>query len=291
MSKSALKSVNHSIFQLMKQHQAALSFEKRYGTTSRLTTMMKELHQLGFIVRHISGLKQKHVQALVNHWQEKSLSVGTIKNRLSDLRFVCDATGKNNVVNSNQDYDIGSRTYVATENKAIVSPDFSNINDEHLKHSLELQRVFGLRREECLKIIPSLADRGDHLWLKGSWTKGNVERSIPIRTQEQRDALNNAKAFVAKGKSLIPDSKSYIQQRHVYDRETRQAGYKNLHGLRHAYAQARYRELTGWESPINSGKTHQKLTNTEQKIDRAARHIISNELGHSRISVVKIYCG
>jgi hypothetical protein len=39
----------------------------------------------------------------------------------------------------------------------------------------------------------------------------------------------------------------------VYDRETKAIGLKNLHGLRHAYAQTRYKELTGLEAPINGG--------------------------------------
>ncbi|MCP4474417.1 MAG: hypothetical protein GY821_07585 [Gammaproteobacteria bacterium] len=161
------------------------------------------------------------ITALVKHWKEKALSVGTIKNRLSDLRFICKDAGKSNVVKNNSDYNIGSRTYVATENKAITGTDFTEIKDKHLQLSLVLQLEFGLRREECLKIIPSMADKGDHLWLKGSWTKGKVERTIPIRTLEQRQALDRAKDFVGQGRSLIPETKSYIQQRHVYNRETR----------------------------------------------------------------------
>ena len=38
--------------------------------------------------------------------------------------------------------------------------------------SLELQRAFGLRREEAMKFQPSYADQKDHITLKASWTKG-----------------------------------------------------------------------------------------------------------------------
>lgn len=72
-----------------------------------------------------------------------------------------------------------------------------------------------------------------------------------------------------------------------------------LHGLRHAYAQRRYFELTkqydaqhtGWQSPINGGKDTSLLNQQERDIDRRVRAIISRELGHSRIAIVKIYCG
>jgi integrase len=49
--------------------------------------------------------------------------------------------------------------------------------------SLRLQRAFGLRREEAIKLQPRWADRGDHLQLKASWTKGGRERTVPIRTE------------------------------------------------------------------------------------------------------------
>ena len=53
------------------------------------------------------------------------------------------------------------------------------------------------------KIVPAWADRGDMLVLKDSWNKGGREIRIPIRTAEQRQLLDEAKAL-AKGKSLGP---------------------------------------------------------------------------------------
>jgi hypothetical protein len=52
--------------------------------------------------------------------------------------------------------------------------------------SLELQRAFGLRREEAIKFSPNYADQGDQLLLKASWTKGGKARTVPVRTQDQR---------------------------------------------------------------------------------------------------------
>ena len=72
--------------------------------------------------------------------------------------------------------------------------------------SLKLQREFGLRREEAMKIQPEWSDQGDKLVLEASWCKGRRERDVPIRTEAQRAALDEAKALAAtteKG-SLIP---------------------------------------------------------------------------------------
>ena len=118
--------------------------------------------------------------------------------------------------------------------------------------SLELQQAFGLRREEAIKFIPSYADRGDHIQLKPSWTKGGKARTIPVRTEAQRQVLDRAHQLAGKG-SLIPSTKNYRQQLRIYEAETARAGLSKMHGLRHAYAQTRYEELTGWKSPAAGG--------------------------------------
>tara|TARA_R110001599_G_scaffold353815_1_gene598836 strand:- start:83933 stop:84346 length:414 start_codon:yes stop_codon:yes gene_type:complete len=118
--------------------------------------------------------------------------------------------------------------------------------------SLRLQKAFGLRREEAIKTQPRWADRGKHLHLKASWTKGGRERTVPIRTSEQRAVLEQAKQMSGLG-ALIPGGRNYIKQLRIYERHTANAGLSKMHGLRHAYAQQRYRELTGWPSPHEGG--------------------------------------
>ncbi|NHO67687.1 hypothetical protein G8770_19240 [Aestuariicella hydrocarbonica] len=73
-----------------------------------------------------------------------------------------------------------------------------------------------------------------------------------MRTLQQR-ALIDRVYELAKSGALIPATKNYIQQLRVYERQTSMAGLSKLHGLRHAYAQERYRELTGWNAPANGG--------------------------------------
>jgi len=149
-----------------------------------------------------------------------------------------------------------------------------------------------LRREESLKIKPHLADKIDRLELSPTWCKGGRSRVIPIRTEEQRYWLEYAKKVADQfGQSLIPKNKKYIQQRRAYDFSVRYAGLKNLHGLRHAYAQNRYKELTGWEAPINGGPKSRQLMPEQKQIDYQARMIISEELGHGREQITVNYLG
>ncbi len=77
----------------------------------------------------------------------------------------------------------------------------------------------------------------------------------------------------------------------VYEGNTRRAGLSHMHGLRHAYAQNRYQELTGWKSPAAGGPNSKALTPDQRELDRAARLTISHELGHEREGVTCAYLG
>ncbi len=136
------------------------------------------------------------------------------------------------------------------------------ITDPYIRVSLLLQREFGLRREEAIKFIPAYADRGNRIVLKATWTKGDKERELPVRTESQR---------------------------RVYESQTRKARLSKMHGLRHEYAQRRYAELTGWEAPVRGGPSSRDLTEEQKRIDCEARLTISHELGHERRQLTAIY--
>ena len=174
--------------------------------------------------------------------------------------------------------------------KDITQQQLSKIKDAHVRRSLELQRAFGLRREEAMKFQPSYADQGDHIRLKASWTKGGKPRTIPIRTEAQREVLDRARDLVGLG-SLIPSHRSYVHQLRVYEGNTLRAGLSQLHGLRHAYAQERYEELTGWKCPATGGPDRKPLTPEQWTLDREVRLTISQELGHEREQVTAAYLG
>ena len=196
------------------------------------------------------------------------------------------------VAKGNDFYGIPSRQMVSSFSKArtLSAAQLARITDRQVYLSLELQRAFGLRREEALKFRPAYADRGDRLVLKASWTKGGKAREIPIRTDEQRKILGRVWQLAGRG-SLIPTERSYIQHLRVYVRQIMNAGLSKMHGLRHAYAQERYFDLTGWSCPIAGGPNTQSLNRQDRQIDKAARLTISAELGHVREQIMSVYIG
>lgn len=191
----------------------------------------------------------------------------------------------------NTQLGVAERRYVTNVSKAReLGSGLDLVTDAHVRMSLQLQAAFGLRREEAIKFQPSYGDRGDHIALKGSWTKGGRERTVPITTTEQRDVLQAAHRLAGTG-SLIPAHKTFIQQRHVYDGQCKAAGLSNMHGLRHRYAQMRYETLTGWKSSAAGGPGTAQLDLSRRLADQHVRQQISRELGHERVKVTAVYLG
>ena len=287
-----MRDLNYQLKQICRRNRDG-SYSTQAKRLHHLMMMANKLHDLGFHGMKARSLKPKHVDALVKHWMEQELAAGTIKNRMSVLRWWAEKVAKQNVIaRSNEHYGIPDRQFVSNTSKAtgVTAQDLDKITDPYVRMSLELQQAFGLRREEAIKFSPDFADCGDHIRLKPSWTKGGKERVIPVRTDQQREVLQRARQLAGK-RALIPVDLNYIQQLRVYERLTANAGLSKMHGLRHAYAQSRYKELTGWKAPAAGGPVSKALSPGQKVLDRQARRTISQELGHIREQISSVYLG
>lgn len=259
----------------------------------------RQLLANGFRNLGADGLKPKHIASLLDTWKSDGLSVSTLKNRVAQLRWWAEKIGKQNVIpRTNDELELGRRKFVTNISKAKDLPEaaLANITNERIKISLELQKAFGLRREECLKFKPVFALDGNSIEsaqsikLAPTWCKGGRAREVPVRTDYQRDVLTRALAIAGRG-SMIPCDKKYVQWLGTYEQITKRAALSKMHGLRHAYAQERYKELTGWDSPACSGPKSAALNESERRLDLSARLQISSELGHNREAITAVYLG
>jgi site-specific recombinase XerC len=251
-----------------------------------------ELHELGFKLKSAHNLKPRHIQALVTRWKERSLTDETIRNRLGWLRWVADHTGKPGLIpKDNAVFGLTERTpYQGSKARRLDADTLARVPDETIRLALRLQAAFGLRREEALKFRPTVADKGDHIALRASWCKGGRARVIPITHPRQRELLMDVARAAGDG-SLIPAGKTYVKHLQTYKAQTRAAGLGQAHGLRHAYAQWRYKVITGRDCPAKEGPSADQLNQTDRHFDALARLQVSNELGHSRIDVTDTYLG
>ena len=191
-----MRDLNHDFKELCR-HNRDGSYATQADRAHILDLVANQLHEMGYRGLRAHGLKPKHVEKLVTRWLAEQLSPGTVKNRMSQLRWLAQKLGKDNIVErTNAAYGIPDRVYVTNISKAkeLGREQLEGIRTPCARMSLRLQAAFGLRREASIKIVPAWADRGDTLVLKDSWNKGGREIRIPIRTPEQRQLLDEAKA-------------------------------------------------------------------------------------------------
>jgi hypothetical protein len=253
--------------------------------------MARDLRALGFKLPAANSLKPRHVEALVQHWHSACLTSGTMKNRMSWLRWWAAKVRKANVIpRENQEAGIEDRR-AFNGNRSHTTPAAKLSPLPHrMQLALRLQMAFGLRLEESLKIRVNQADQGNRLVMQASWCKGGRAREIPITHPRQRALLEEVRAQCGDG-SLIPDGQKYIDFRRQVEHATWGAGIRNLHGHRHFYAQWRYKTLTGRPCPAAGGNTYERLSPAHRAQDFRARMQISRELGHGRLPVTDTYLG
>lgn len=278
----------------MARRNAVGSFATQANRRAMLKQMATTLGEGGFKLPSSASIKPKHIQFLLDRWRADEISDWTILNRLAVLRWWVEAVDKKSIMaRDNEAYGVAKPEAAAKARAQTLAPEqLQFIKCPRVQLSLELQQAFGLRAEEAIKFQPGVALAANgrpEIALKASWTKGGRARVVPITNGEQRDLLVRVAAVVGTG-SLIPPDKSYIAQLNTYKYQTLKAGIRNAHGLRHHYAQERYRVLTGgWEPPANGGML--PATPEAARVDAAVRLQISQELGHNRIAITDVYLG
>ena len=285
--------LKHSVLTILR-HNKDGSFATQANRRTQLLKLAEDLLAKGFYIRNIHQLKAKHIYRMLDHWKAGGISVGTIKNRMANVRWLAEKINKPGIIPiSNDQLKIERRQYITNKDKSIelTAEKIEKITDENVKLSLQLQQAFGLRKEESIKIKIYEAVQESLLKLRGAWCKSGREREVPIRTAEQWQVVEACKAHVGNiNRALIPIDKSYYQHMKRYENQIAAAGINKAHGLRHAYAQQRYFELAGWHCPAKGGPTKNNLTSGQKKLDQQAREIISKELGHDRV-IASVYCG
>ncbi len=236
------------------EHNRDGSFATQANRHRALQLIAHELKEMGFKLPAARSFKPKHVQKLIARWQCAELTAGTLKNRMGHLRWLLAKVNKSSILpRDNASLGIENRQGNGQNRAQTLDMDkLEAIPSDRVQASMKLMAAFGLRMEEALKFRPEMADKGDSITLSPSWTKGGRARVIPILTTRQRALLDEVKAMAGE-ESLIPPDKSYIQHRKAFEYQTLKAGFTNLHGLRHKYAQARYKSLTGWACPMAGG--------------------------------------
>ena len=264
------------------KHGSSDTIKARKATAHALVETLSERGYSRDMRKPDFTIKERHLLRAIEGWREAGITDRTIANRISHIRRLCQWQGNERMIKQDHAHYLPDRDSRRLPERAppAVAPgtiDVTAVRTDYARASLMLQEAYGLRRKECLKVIPSKSPADNsRLVLHGNATKGGRPRTIPADTPERRAALAYARE-VAGGGSLIPPRYSYEDWREVYRTEAERAGVPNgsTHLLRRGHAQERLETLRG-DHDGNEGN---------------ARDELAQELGHGRRHVVGYYVG
>lgn len=263
-----------------------------------------------FKMQNVRNIHDKHVAAFILERQQSGLSAKTIKGDLSALRYLHDQVQKprytlsdNKQLQDQYQFKLektptvnGDRSWTVQEYEAMkgLAVDCGN---HRVADCLVLARTMGLRVTEAAAVSRAQAEealRTGRYHVKGE-AKNGKQRHVPL-SQEGRKLLEHRVVQTARGQRLfiLPGEKTHqvvnrmekfiayhrnkiLTQEGVNQRiDKRDGSIRSLtfHGLRYGYVQERM------AAEMEKGYSR----------DQAAL-LVSKEVGHERIDVIKIYEG
>ena len=334
-NETASKSEGAKRFRIIMRNFAIQHAEKRVNgniagvktidaSKDALGGMATTLWGLGYQLTTPEGFGEKHARALIRHKWAYGISPGALSvlmTQLGKLQMWIKKTGmlKTTAVYLPEvDPEAFKRKKVAKHSKSVSGNGFeletvinhADYIDSRFGAMVRMEAFFGLRREEALKIIPHLDDKGVYFDIRKGVAKNGRERQIPIETQLQRQTLDYVKSLVPKkehlgwvdkpkqrkGKSSSSQSEmsNQLLKRNEgrYNANMIKLGFTKKdagitgHGLRAEYSEDM--ALMKGFVPATLGGTKGQLD--QESLDLARLQIAEN-MGHSRVSVTGAYYG
>jgi hypothetical protein len=153
-----------------------------------------------------------------------------------------------------------------------------------------LARALGMRFKECLLFdaICALkqARRSGEIEVSRG-TKGSHARIITVGGGKAIEVIDLAASFQV-GDCLIPSGLTFLEFRNYVYHHFYQAGGTRFHDFRASFACDLYRSITGCPAPVSRENGDPAPS---KEVDRGARLVVSQQLGHHRIEVVGAYIG
>ena len=299
-------------------------FKTIEASKDALGGMAITLWGLGYQLTTPEGFGEKHARALIRHKWAYGISPGALSVLLTQLGKLQTWIKKTGMLKTTAVYlpevdpAAFKRKKIADHSKSVSGNGYdletvvSNADyiDWRFGAMVRMEAVFGLRREEALKIIPHLDDKGSYFDIRKGVAKNGRERQIPIVTQLQRQTLDYVKSLVPKkehlgwvdkpkqrkGKSSSSQSEMSNQllkrNQGRYNANMIKLGFTKKdagitgHGLRAEYAE---------DSALMKGFVPATLGGTKGQLDQEsldlARLQVAENMGHSRTSVTNAYYG
>ena len=223
---------------------------QRYPQGSKITqqersrlvlAIIEDLATLHELPPRLSSLSATHIEKLVAYWTSEAASPATIGNRLGALRTLNRLVSLRIDIPSNQ--SLGITKASPAPSKINLPENYENKIFHPITHSIiALQRHLGLTKLEAIRLGSIHSGNDNMLLIERTIAHNKKDRTIPITTKMQVDALNERNNLIQTSPLLKQqDASSLIN--HLYIAECSNAGINPKTPFRQCYAQTRLKML------------------------------------------------
>jgi len=219
------------------------------------------------------------ISKIADYYKAQGLKDATIINYVSSLRSFLFETKRNNINISNG--ELGLKRVTEYKDKSLKAKgvdineklQYFKEKDANVYVQLKIASIAGLRKEESVHAGLALSKgyeivKNGRLELKGSWCKNGRPRGIKLSSEKLKELTELSKYAM---NNHYDTSRNLKQEMNHIGNSIKNAGF-NMHAVRHSVAQERYAEL------VLKGRS-----------EKEAKTAVSNELGHNRDYITKVY--
>ena len=285
-----------------------LSEKSKYNIRQEVNNISADIKAANLNITTITKMTPQEFKELAEYWKNKGYATGTLQNKATIMREILNAAGnKEAAAVSNAEFGFSKGRDVLNSvnmNKSATIPlgEISIIAEKKpdVAAALLLAEHYGLRKKEAISVVKELnkrhfptANKGVDLKLtKKHGTKGGRERTF---TMPDGGTILQVAAGLVKDFNI--NAFSLKERTNRVDATIRSLKQKlnnkklTVHGLRHGYAQSRYKDLTVMNAPAAGGVKYANMTDAQKASYDKANEIISRELGHNREEISRAYIG
>lgn len=268
--------------------------ETRHQNLMRFIRHMQE--NRGYATHwNINNLSKKEMYRYVHDLKGRGLADRTIENNLKDIRWLASKVGREDQMPTNRECGLKKRVFGNVNKSFRLNAGLLRQLDYRMQLINRLKFEFGLREKEALKIrFKEATEEEGVIQLKATWCKNGRPRTIEVVNESQRELLREIGAFMKEqgDYSMIPHKLQYSSYRNTVQEKSTVLGIHG-HGLRHAWAHDRFKQLSGMDCPIAGGPAYKELTLEKKESWDAAAEVVISELGHGkdRLDTLANYIG
>ena len=199
-----------------------------------------------FVIRQVppswQALQSEQIHKLVRYWKKQNINPVTIMRYMTIIRRFLQMNDCAIANIDNQSLQL-SRPIARKKRKKTLSPDiWKSLSDPIARVIMGLQTEFGLTFKEAILIKPHIQVRDCYIWVTRDIAFNSSDRTIPVRTKNQKVVLNLFNWLTQQNGNLI-QLKSYEEIRIIWRSALAKHRLSSTKSWHYLYAKQMYSHL------------------------------------------------